>query len=254
MIIFLLILAVIATFVSMTLIPKPVVRYICTAISAIVVVGSVALLVMNDREHFGMKKITETTTQTVYSVSPSKQMPMLLYKNIGTDGKERVYVYKKDADKKKTSHTELEKTTNRVKTTNDDQARLEKKTTRWVYKNDTYRLWFGIAGNDREVSHRVNTFYVPKNWPTLSTTEAAKLQKLVKQNQASMKKDATKYVKAKVTATVKDTLKAALQKNPRMSPAEQKKLTDKTIAEATKKFSAEYQAQMMQKLIEQAKK
>lgn len=254
MIIFLLILAVIATFVSMTLIPKPVVRYICTAISAIVVVGSVALLVMNDREHFGMKKITETTTQTVYSVSPSKQMPMLLYKNIGTDGKERVYVYKKDADKKKTSHTELEKTTNRVKTTNDDQARLEKKTTRWVYKNDTYRLWFGIAGNDREVSHRLNTFYVPKNWPTLSTTKAAKLQKLVKQNQASMKKDATKYVKAKVTATVKNTLKAALQKNPRMSPAEQKKLTDQTTAEATKKFSAEYQAQMMQKLIEQAKK
>ena len=39
-----------------------------------------------------------------------------------------------------------------------------------------------------------------------------------------------------------------------MSPAEQKKLTDQTTAEATKKFSAEYQAQMMQKLIEQAKK
>ena len=133
MIIFLLILAVIATFVSMTLIPKPVVRYICTAISAIVVVGSVALLVMNDREHFGMKKITETTTQTVYSVSPSKQMPMLLYKNIGTDGKERVYVYKRMRTKENFPHR-IGKTTNRVKTTNDDQARLEKKTTRWVYK------------------------------------------------------------------------------------------------------------------------
>lgn len=50
MIIFLLIIAVIATFLSMTLISKTAVRVICSVISAIVVIASVALMVMNDRE------------------------------------------------------------------------------------------------------------------------------------------------------------------------------------------------------------
>ena len=79
MIIFLLIIAVIATFLSMTLISKTAVRVICSVISAIVVIASVALMVMNDREHFGMHKITETTTQEIYSVSPSKQMLSLIH-------------------------------------------------------------------------------------------------------------------------------------------------------------------------------
>lgn len=254
MIIFLLIISALALFISMTLIPKAAVRIICSVISAVVVVTSVVLMVMNDREYFGMHKITETTTQEIYSVSPSKQMKMLLYKSIGTADKERVYVYNKTTSQKKPSHTETDKTTNRVKSTTKDSARLVKKTTRWVYDNDTYKFWFGIAGNNREVSKRINTFYVPKDWLTLSTTQATKLGKLVKQNQAQMKKDATKYVKAKVTATVKATLTAAMKKNPTMSVTEQKKLTETTTKKASAQFAAQYQAQAMQKLIEEAKK
>ena len=244
MIIFLLIIAVIATFLSMTLISKTAVRVIC----------SVALMVMNDREHFGMHKITETTTQEIYSVSPSKQMSMLLYKSIGTADKDRVYIYNKTTSQKKPSHTETDKTTNKVKTTKKSTARLVKSTTRWTYKNNTYKFWFGIAGNNREVSKRVNTFYVPNNWITLSTEQAAKLQKNVKKNQAQMKADAEKYVKAKVTATVKSTMAAALKKNPTMSASDQKKLMADTTAKASKQYAAQYQAQMMQKMIEEAKK
>ncbi len=148
MIIFLLIIAVIATFLSMTLISKTAVRVICSVISAIVVIASVALMVMNDREHFGMHKITETTTQEIYSVSPSKQMSMLLYKSIGTADKDRVYIYNKTTSQKKPSHTETDKTTNKVKTTKKSTARLVKSTTRWTYKDNTYKFWFGIAGNN----------------------------------------------------------------------------------------------------------
>lgn len=254
MIIFLLIIAVIATFLSMTLISKTAVRVICSVISAIVVIASVALMVMNDREHFGMHKITETTTQEIYSVSPSKQMSMLLYKSIGTADKDRVYIYNKTTSQKKPSHTETDKTTNKVKTTKKSTARLVKSTTRWTYKDNTYKFWFGIAGNNREVSKRVNTFYVPNNWITLSTEQAAKLQKNVKKNQAQMKADAEKYVKAKVTATVKSTMAAALKKNPTMSASDQKKLMADTTAKASKQYAAQYQAQMMQKMIEEAKK
>ncbi|TLQ04788.1 DUF4811 domain-containing protein [Pediococcus stilesii] len=254
MIIFLLIIAAIALFVSMTLISKTAIRIILSLISAVVVVGSSVLMVMNDREHFGMHKTTETTTQEIYSVSPSKQMNMLLYKSIGTADKERVYLYNETASQKTPSHTAADKTTNTVHTTTKDSARLVKKTTRWVYKNGTYQFWFGIAGNNREVSKRVNTFYVPKNWLTLSTTQATKLGKLVKQNQTQMKKDAAQYVKTKVTATVKATLTDAMKKDPTMSAADQKKLTEETTKKASAQFAAQYQAQAMQKLIEEAKK
>jgi hypothetical protein len=256
MIIFLLIIAALATFMSMTLINKAAVRIPLALISAVVVIASSVLMVMNDREHFGMHKVTETQTETIHSVSPSKQMNMLLYKSIGTADKDRVYIFNKETAQKKPSHTETSKTTNRVKSTNDKDARLVKKTTRWVYKNDTYKFWFGIADNNREVSKRVNTFYTPKNWVTLSTDQAAKLQKIVKQSQANpaaTKADAEKYVKAKVSATVKSTVAAALKKNPKMSPADQKKLIADTTAKASKQYAAQYQAQVMQKMIEEAK-
>src|SRR5699024_6314400 len=142
-------------------------------------------------------------------------------KSIGTADKDRVYIYNKTTSQKKPSHTETDKTTNKVKTTKKSTARLVKSTTRWTYKNNTYKFWIGIAGNNREVSKRVNTFYVPNNWITLSTEQAAKLQKNVKKNQAQMKADAEKYVKAKVTATVKSTMAAALKKNPTMSASDQ---------------------------------
>ncbi len=69
-----------------------------------------------------------------------------------------------------------------------------------------------------------------------------------------MKADAEKYVKAKVTATVKSTMAVALKKNPTMSASDQKKLMADTTAKASKQYAAQYQAQMMQKMIEEAKK
>ncbi len=47
---------------------------------------------------------------------------------------------------------------------------------------------------------------------------------------------------------------AALKKNPAMSASDQKKLMADTTAKASKQYAAQYQAQMMQKMIEEAKK
>ncbi|GEP19922.1 DUF4811 domain-containing protein [Pediococcus argentinicus] len=252
MIIFLLIIAAICLFLSMTLISKFWPRLIVSLLLAATVIGSMIAMVANDREHLGMHKVTETSTEDVYSVSPSKQMSMILYKNIGSKGTERVYIYKHDKSQKKPGHTNVNDTYNKVKTTTGD-PRLESKTTRWEYKNGAYKFWFGIADNNDKLIRRDNTFYIPKDWLSLSTTQAAKLQKLAKENQAKMKTEGKKVVKAEVEKTVKETVMAAMKKDPTMSPQDRQKLMQETGKKAAKEAAAKYQAEAMQKMIDEAK-
>lgn len=254
MIIYLLVLAVVCLFISMALIPKALPRIITSFLFAIIIVGSMVAMVSNDREHFGMKKVTEETSSKIYSPSPSKQMPMILYQNIGTKGTERVYIYKKTEDQKKPGHTPINNTSNVVKNSNNEDAKLVTKTTRWVYKSNAYKFWFGIAGNNHKLINRHNIFYIPKDWQSFSTTQAAKLQKLVKANQGKMKSEGEAYVKPKVEAAVKETVMKAMMKDPQLSPKSQQALIQQTSKEAAAKYGAEFQAKAMDKLIAEAKK
>ncbi len=247
MIIFVAVILAIALFISMVSISKPLLRNLTSLIIAILFALSLSLIVLNDRDHFGMKKITTTQTADLISVSPSKQLKMLLYQNVGTSGKNRVYIYKTQATQKKptTTNPDPTHTTNKIKVTT-QSPRIVTKTTRWVYKNDAYKLWFGIAGNNHKLIQHKNTFEINNDWLTLSSVQAKKLQHLAKQNTAKMKKEAQVYV----TAAVKKTLTAAMRKDPTMSAAKRKALT----AEAAKKATAAYQKQAMAKMVEEAKK
>lgn len=247
MIIFVAVILAIALFISMVSISKPLLRNLTSLIIAILFALSLSLIVLNDRDHFGMKKITTTQTTDLISVSPSKQLKMLLYQNVGTSGKNRVYIYKTQATQKKptTTNPDPTHTTNKIKVTT-QSPRIVTKTTRWVYKNDAYKLWFGIAGNNHKLIQHKNTFEINNDWLTLSSVQAKKLQSLAKQNTAKMKKEAQVYV----TAAVKKTLTAAMRKDPTMSAAKRKALT----AEATKKATAAYQKQAMAKLVAEVQK
>ncbi|GEL15375.1 DUF4811 domain-containing protein [Pediococcus cellicola] len=246
MIIFVAVILAIALFISMVSISKPLLRNLTSLIIAILFALSLSLIVLNDRDHFGMKKITTTQTADLISVSPSKQLKMLLYQNVGTSSKNRVYIYKTQATQKKptTTNPDPTHTTNKVKVTT-QSPRIVTKTTRWVYKNDAYKLWFGIAGNNHKLIQHKNTFEINNDWLTLSSVQAKKLQHLAKQNTAKMKKEAQVYV----TAAVKKTLTAAMRKDPTMSAAKRKALT----AEATKKATAAYQKQAMAKMVAEIK-
>lgn len=246
MIIFVAVILAIALFISMVSISKPLLRNLTSLIIAILFALSLSLIVLNGRDHFGMKKITTTQTADLISVSPFKQLKMLLYQNVGTSGKNRVYIYKTQATQKKptTTNPDPTHTTNKVKVTT-QSPRIVTKTTRWVYKNDAYRLWFGIAGNNHKLIQHKNTFEINNDWLTLSSVQAKKLQSLAKQNTAKMKKEAQVYV----TAAVKKTLTAAMRKDPTMSAAKRKALT----AEATKKATAAYQKQAMAKMVAESK-
>ncbi len=200
---------------------------------------SLVLLVSNEYSHFGMEKVTSEKVYQIQSVQ--KKSNMLLKKELGTNGKEDVYIYRtpETATTKKPKTTKVDvNVKNVVKTGNYDNATLTKKTTSWKYKNGFYSFLFGISQNNNEFVKQTNTFKVGNDWLVLSTTQASQLQKKLKSKsfQAQMKQEGATYVKAAVMK--------AMQANPQMTPAEQKKVTQ----QATKAFQAEAQAKMIQEI------
>jgi len=233
-------------FLSMTMIDRGNLRIILALIFGALTVVSMMFMTFNDANHYGMHKVTKTETSDLISVSPSKQMKMLLYQNVGTSGKEKVYVYKTHQSQKKASTTnpDPKKASNRVKTVSGTPT-LVTKTTRWEFNSKASKVWFNASGYGHKLVKRENTFNINKDWMVLSSTQAKKLQKLVKANQAKMKTEAKAYV----TAQVKKSVTAAMTKNPTMSSTEQARITKQATAKAT----ADYQKQAMAKIIAQVK-
>lgn len=239
MIIVTLVLSVILAFIFYVYMHNRILSNILTLLMIVIMGISGVLIVKNDHDHYGLHNVTTTKTTTIYSASPSKQMPMMIYQSIGTADKHRVYVYKTSADAKKTTHTAAKvTTTNTVKTTTGKNRIVTTKTYR-EYKNNTYKFWFGLADNGHQYVKEHNTIYLNKNWTVLSAQQAKQLQKMAssKSYQASQKKAAKAYIQKQVMA--------AMTKDPTMSAAQRQKL----IKQAT----AEYQAQAMQTLIKQIK-
>ncbi|WP_129045384.1 DUF4811 domain-containing protein [Companilactobacillus metriopterae] len=212
------------------------VGYSVASLFILVLIGSLSLLVANEYSHFGMEQKTTSTTEDIHPVQSG--MNVLIYKQVGTSGKENVYVYKTSKDKhsKDTSHTKVDvNVTNKVKYGTYENPKLTKKTTHWVYKNDFYKLLFGIANNDNEFVKQTNTFYIDKSWATMSTDEAKQLQKMMgsKEVQAQSKEQGEAYVKA--------ALAKAMQANPSMTPDQQKQV----ISDA----QAQYQASALKQAL-----
>lgn len=200
---------------------------------------SLILLVSNEYGHFGMQKVTNEKTYQIQSVQ--KGSNLLLKKELGTSGKEDVYIYRtpETANKKKPTTTKVDvNVKNVVKTGNYSAATLTRKTTRWEYKNDFYAFLFGISDNNKEFVKQTNTFKVGQDWLVLTTSQASQLQKQMKSKsfQAQMKQEGAAYVKDAVTK--------AMQATPSMSAAEQQQVTQ----QAEKAFKAQAQAKLIQEI------
>jgi len=236
-----LIFAVLAYYFAVFLKNKKVGYSLTFSFVALFIVGLV-LLVSNEYGHFGMKRVVTDKTYQIQSVQ--KGSNLLLKKEIGTKGKEDVYIYRtpETSNKKKPNTTKVDvNVKNKVKTGNYSAATLEKKTTRWEYKNAFYSFLFGISDNNKEFIKQTNTFKVGNDWLVLTTTQASQLQKKMKSQafKAQMKQDGETYVKAAVMK--------AMKANPKMTPAEQKQVTQ----QAEKAFKAEAQAKLIQEIKEQ---
>ena len=93
---------------------------------------------LNYSHHFGMQKVTTTTTKRIYSASNSS-MPLAIYQPVGKGGRDDVYIYNTKVKQKTPNHTQAnEYTTSRIKWTNGSTPQLVTTETRWQYRNDFY--------------------------------------------------------------------------------------------------------------------
>lgn len=251
MIIAVVILAVLLLFICMTAIKPAKLRITLSLLCALVVIASMVLMVKNDREHFGLQRVSQTKTYSLVSTASSANTSMLLYKTIGTAGKEKTYLYKTSDRPKKMQHTDPDPGKSRVKVVQNktNSAQMKVVTTRWEYRNQEAKFWFGIAGNDHKLINRHYTFSVGSNWFVLSTTQAQALQKELKQNQAQLEAAAKTYVAQQVKAK----LTAALAKNPTMTASQRQTLSQQLAKEAAAAYQQQALAQAVQQIKQQTK-
>lgn len=230
-------LGAIAFFAAIMFSPSNRTRWLLGMISGLIFVGSTLMITANFHEHWGMKQVTTTKTQKIYSTS--SQMQLALYQPVGTSGKDNVYVYQTKPRQKTPQHTQAnEFTTNRLVWTDSDQATLTFKETRWRFKNDFYKVLFAGSKMDGHLISRTNTFRYPKTFVKISVKQA---QALKKQAQALKSPTAQAQLKTQAAAYVTAKIQAAKQQNPDLTEAQLQKLTQQA--------QQEYQAQMIKKMM-----
>lgn len=231
------VLGAILFFASAMFIHKRTPRIIAATITGIIFIGSTALMTVNYSHHFGMHKVTTTTTRRIYSASD--KLPVALYRPVGSTGEDDVYIYKTDQDQKKPSHTQVsEYTHSKMKRADRSTPRLVTKETRWEYKNHFYQTLFAWSGMDGTLVKRTNTLEYPRTYVKLTVNQAKQLAKLqkspqAKQTQAAAQQKGQEYVRGQVTK--------AMAKNPN--------ITSQQIQEISQKAQEQFEAKMVKQLL-----
>lgn len=211
-------------------------RQIGVTVFAILFVLCTAGVTANYSHHWGMKKVTTTTTHKIYSAA-GQQLPINLYQPVGTSGKDNVFLYKTSANQKKPLHTQAnELTYSTDKTSSNDQARIVTKETRWRYQNGFYKFLFIGTGINNKLVHRQNVLYYPQGYVKVSVSQAKKLKKIMATQQspsaqAALKQQASAYINQKI--------------------ANDKTNDPRKIKQITKQAQIEFQGQAIQKALQQ---
>ncbi|WP_143461403.1 DUF4811 domain-containing protein [Levilactobacillus enshiensis] len=219
-------------------------RLLFGGMGLIVLLASAVLMIGNDNWHWGMHHHSETTTTQIASISPSKQLSVLVYQPIRRSNTESVYVYRQTTSKRQLHTAASLKTTNRVQYRNVTQAKLVTKTTTWRYNNSFWRWLFSWTGTHHDLVGRQNTFVLPKSWITLSTHQAKWLSTAVKQREAAAKIAMTHAVTASV--------KKAVDANPNLTAKELAQVKQRAVTTVQKK-AQQQAAPILNQLITQAK-
>ncbi len=234
MILWILGISTVCLYLCFVLMSSSLMRSALVLVTGFVMLGSLVVIIDNDNNHLGMRKVETTTERQVYTASPNKQLPLMLYKNIGTSGKHKVYIYKSNP-KAKATHTKADfAVNNQIKQVSGTTASVQKQVTTWRYRNSFYKLLFSNK-NQGKFEKETNVIKVPKTWYVLSTTQAQKLAKKAKTLTKMSPAD-----KARQKMVVEKQVMAARKKNPKMSAQEQaslvQKITDQMKQQAVKKL------------------
>lgn len=251
MIILIMIVFALATFATWAFVKHTSTRIVLGSVLMVLLALSVVGLTLNFSNHFGMKKVSTTTESKVYSASSASPAGMLITQRLGTKADNYVLVYSKTADAKKPttfgvpdkkhiSTAVNERTTYRL--TDKTTATAKTVTTRWEWKNDFYRIMFGVGGQGGEIAKRVKTVYVPKTtWVVLTAEQAKQMQ--ASQAAAQSNPTVAAAQQAQMKTAVEAKVAAYMQANPQASQSQ--------IQAATKTATAEVAAQAIKQSLAQ---
>jgi len=243
MILILLLLGILLFLGGFLLLPTKRQRFVGGGLGFIVLVGAATLMIGNDNRHWGMHQETTTRTANIASISPSKQVNLLIYQPIRQAKKERVYVYRLSNQQKRRHTTANVKTHNQIHYRDVSQATLQTKTTRWHYNNTLWRWLFSWTGQHQTLVKRQNTFILPHSWTTLSVRQAKWLSQTVAEQEAT--------VKAKTTKTVTAAVTAAKEAQPNLTQQQLKQIQQKATRTAQQQ-ATQQAANGLSRLLKQA--
>lgn len=236
MIIAIMFIAMLAFFACIMFIKQTGWRAILATIFGILFVGSTFLMTINYSHHFGMHQVTTTTKKTVYPVRTGS--PLALYQPLGTDGTERVLIYKNNADDHKPTHTPAnEKTSSQLKFSHRHNILMTTTTTRWRPNAGWATVLFAKAGTSGKLIHRHITITYPKTYVKVTTKQAQKLAK------ASRHQSGNAQAQAAGKAYVSGKVRAAMAKDPHM--------TNKQRKDVAQEAQLQFQSRMIKQALKQ---
>ncbi|MBM7617122.1 hypothetical protein JOC36_000671 [Weissella uvarum] len=232
MIIVILLLFVVLTFLAWIYIKPITLRVLAGSLALLGMALSVLAITLNFTNQLGMKEVTTVKEQKIYTAGDTKSPAnMLIAKEVGDDSNNYVMVYRNHADDKKakvhnkpdSKHiTEAIKKTGTYHTKQTDHATVKTTTTRLRFKNDFYKMMFGISEQQNKLVKQRTVVTVPsKTWVVLTPEQAKQLG--AKQKQMSPKMQQMQQAQMKQAVTQKMT--AYMQAHPDATAAQQKAQT-----------------------------
>lgn len=144
----------------MIFLPSGSAKHLWVAVGILIFALIAGSLILNDANHFGMKQVTETTQQTLYSSTPGGKKE-IIYHSLG-NGQEKIYYYRTGPNQKKLYQTNPATTTVTVKRNHTDRLTVQKKF--WVYHSGFAKFYFAGGQPDHQLISQRLTFHLQKSW------------------------------------------------------------------------------------------
>lgn len=197
MIIIIVIVLTALAFWSWMFIKNNITRWIIGGASLLLLALSILGLTLHFSNNWGMKKVTTTTTQQIYTAGEiSAPYGMLIKAEIGKNTNNYVLVYRNNEnDKKPTTNfmpdekhiTEAVKKSATYKLVNSDKAQVVTTKTTRQFSSNFMKFLFGVGGEQNELVKKRSVVEVPRDtWLVLTEQQVIKLQKEAPVLQAQM--------------------------------------------------------------------
>ncbi|MGM9887349.1 MAG: DUF4811 domain-containing protein [Lactococcus sp.] len=198
MIIIILAVLTLLTFYCIVFIKNKPLRFVTGTISFVLLALTVLGLTLQITDKWAMKEVTSTESHQIYTAGDTTApYGMLVQSEIGKNTNNYVLVYRNDEKSKKPVTTnvpdekhiiETLKKTATYKVADVEKVTAKTTTTKRVFKNEFWKVIFGVGGEQNELVKKHTLVTVPKDtWLVLTQDQVTKLTKEAPAMQAEMK-------------------------------------------------------------------